>query len=142
MHPNTAHVLNNLGWLLWKEGKTNEAEPLYREALDIRRKALPAGHHSTGESVINLALLLESQGKLAEAEPLYREGLGIRRQTLPACRSDDARRRSACGRPEQTPPRLRGCCDSRRVRTLDRADSSNKANHLARNAPDKSRWQS
>ncbi len=59
--------------------KLDEAEPLYREALAIRRESLPAGHPNIALSLNNLAVLLKDQGKLAEAEPLYREALAIQR---------------------------------------------------------------
>jgi CHAT domain-containing protein/tetratricopeptide (TPR) repeat protein len=60
-----------------------KAEPLYREALDIRRAALPKGHPDISTSLNNLASLLDTTGRYAEAEPLYREALDIHRTGLP-----------------------------------------------------------
>ena len=54
-----------------------EAEPLFREALEIWRKALPDGHPNIAITLNNLAMLLQVQNKLAEAEPLLREAAEI-----------------------------------------------------------------
>ena len=45
----------------------NEAEPLYREALEVRRRTLGDTHLSTLISINNLASLLQGKGKLFEA---------------------------------------------------------------------------
>ena len=65
--------INNLGSLLEAQGKLDEAEPLYREALAGRRAALGDTHPSTLGSINNLGLLLQAQGKRDEAEPLLAE---------------------------------------------------------------------
>jgi len=72
---------NNLAKLLQDQGKLNEAEPLFREALEGRRRTLGDTHPSTLNSINNLGLLLEDQGKLNEAESLFREALEVRRRT-------------------------------------------------------------
>ncbi len=59
-----------------------EAEPLFVQALAIRRKALPAGHPTIAGSLNNLAGLYQSQGRYKEAEPLYMQALEIDRLTL------------------------------------------------------------
>ena len=43
------------------QGKYDEAEPLYREALVIDRKALPNGHPDIAIDLNNLAELLRAQ---------------------------------------------------------------------------------
>ena len=73
---------NALAILLKDQGKLSEAEPLYREALAGRRKALGDDHPDTLGSVNNFACLLQDQGKLSEAEPLYRKALAGRRKAL------------------------------------------------------------
>ena len=71
--------MGNLGLLLQYQGKYDEAEPLYREALKVHRETArrpPPG--STLISINNLghaARRLKNQGKYDEAEPLYREAL-------------------------------------------------------------------
>ena len=82
--------LNNLALVLRAQGRLSEAEPLAREALEMRRRALPAGHPDIATSLNNLAVLLEAQGKVNEAEPLAREALEIRRRALPAGHPDIA----------------------------------------------------
>jgi tetratricopeptide (TPR) repeat protein len=63
--------------------KYAEAEPLYRDALALRRKRLGETHPDVGEAWGNLAELLHAKGELAEAERAYRMALAIYRATLP-----------------------------------------------------------
>ena len=79
-----ANLRINIGATFLSLARYEEAEPLFREALEIRRKALPAGHPDIAKSLNNLAMLLQKQNKLAEAEPLFREALEIYRKALPA----------------------------------------------------------
>jgi len=60
----------------------NEAEPLFREALEGRRRTLGATHPHTLSGINNLAGLLQDLAKLDEAELLYREAVGGARKTL------------------------------------------------------------
>ena len=48
-----------------------DAEPLYEEALSIRRRVLGVDHPDTADSLNNLAGLYHAQGRYDEAEPLY-----------------------------------------------------------------------
>jgi hypothetical protein len=59
--------------VLQGQGKLGEAEPLYREALDGRRRTLGDSHPDTLTSVRSLAIFLEALMQLDEAEALYRE---------------------------------------------------------------------
>ena len=68
--------------LLQDQGKLSDAEALYREALDGRRRTLGDAHPGTLNSINNMAGLLQDQGKLSDAEALYREALDGRRRTL------------------------------------------------------------
>ena len=74
--------LSNLGMLYQAQGKLEAAEPLCREALALRRQALPAGHPDIAKSLNNLATLYQGQGKFDAAEPLYQEALAMRSQAL------------------------------------------------------------
>ena len=74
-HPNTLTLVNNLGDLLQKQGKLEEAEVLYRRDLEGRERVLGLDHPSTLTSVINLGSLLYKQGKLEEAESFMRRAL-------------------------------------------------------------------
>ena len=78
----TLNGVNNLAVLLKAQGKLVEAEPLYREALEGRRRTLGDTHPNTLNSINNFAMLLEAQRKLSEAELLYREAVSGAKKTL------------------------------------------------------------
>jgi tetratricopeptide (TPR) repeat protein len=59
-----------------------QAEPLFREALALRKEALEEDDPAVAASLNNLARLLKTQGKDLEAETLYREALAIMKKTL------------------------------------------------------------
>ncbi|MBC8106296.1 MAG: tetratricopeptide repeat protein [Anaerolineae bacterium] len=75
--------VNNLANALYAQGKHADAEPLFREALEIRRRTLPSGHPLLANNLNDAAGMLRGQGKIAEAEPLVREALEIYRKSLP-----------------------------------------------------------
>jgi tetratricopeptide (TPR) repeat protein len=81
-HEETSQFMDKLANLLMDQGKLDEAELLYREALRGLRDKLGDTHPSTLASINNLAILLSDQGKLAEVEPLYREALRGRHEML------------------------------------------------------------
>ena len=63
-------------------GAYGRAEPLYRQALEITKKALGEGHPDYATSLNNLALLYYAMGAYDRAEPLYRQALEIRKKVL------------------------------------------------------------
>jgi len=79
--PSLATALNNLGVLLFEEGRDGEAEPLYREAIEIQRDLVGREPDillcGLPQKLVNLADLLKRDGRLSEAEELYREALDI-----------------------------------------------------------------
>ncbi|CCI34922.1 Kinesin light chain (fragment) [Microcystis aeruginosa PCC 9701] len=77
-----ATSLNNLAHLYESQGRYTEAEPLYLEALDLRKRLLGDNHPSVATSLNNLAELYNSQGRYTEAEPLYLEAINIFRERL------------------------------------------------------------
>ncbi|GAB5536271.1 MAG: hypothetical protein Rubg2KO_25200 [Rubricoccaceae bacterium] len=81
-HPDVASTMNQLAWLLLKEGDYAAAEPLFRNALAIRRAAFGNDHPDVALNLNDLAGLLEDTGETAAAEPLLREALDIRRRRL------------------------------------------------------------
>ena len=96
-HPDTLHPhkpqqpgfavltsLNNLAGLYDSQGRYGEAEPLFEQALELRRQTLGPTHPSTLTSLNNLALLYSRQGRYGEAEPLYEEAWSSARQVLGA----------------------------------------------------------
>ncbi|TYT73011.1 tetratricopeptide repeat protein, partial [Microcystis aeruginosa] len=74
--------LNNLAHLYHSQGRYTEAEPLYREALDLRKRLLGDNHPDVATSLNNLAALYCYQGRYTEAEPLYLEAIKIATQVL------------------------------------------------------------
>nr|NCR06836.1 tetratricopeptide repeat protein [Microcystis aeruginosa LG13-03] len=80
-HPHVATSLNNLAALYESQGRYTEAEPLYLEALDLKKR-LGDNHPSVATSLNNLAGLYRSQGRYTEAEPLYLEALDLYKRLL------------------------------------------------------------
>jgi len=77
-----AFTLNTLANELQDQGKYDEAEPLFREALEVSRETLGDRHPNTLISIGNLGTLLCDKGDLAAAEPLCREALEVHQETL------------------------------------------------------------
>ena len=69
-------LLNQTAYYLYERGQYAEAEPLYMQAMEIRRTALGERHPDYATSLNNLAELYRAMGRHAEAEPLYRAGDG------------------------------------------------------------------
>lgn len=77
-----ATAMNAHATTLHATGRYDQAEPLFREALQITRDTLGARHPTTANRLNNLAALLNATGRYDEAEPLYREALEITRDAL------------------------------------------------------------
>jgi tetratricopeptide (TPR) repeat protein len=63
-------------------GKYNEAEALYKEAWEARRRALGEDHEDTLAAISGLAMCLFLLGCFAESAPLLRQALNGRRSKL------------------------------------------------------------
>ena len=63
-------------------GDYARAEPLFRQALEIRKKALGESHPDYATSLNNLAVLYRAMGDYARAEPLFRQALEIQKKAL------------------------------------------------------------
>jgi tetratricopeptide (TPR) repeat protein len=81
-HPNTATILNNLGYLLQEQGDLAGARRNYEHALAIREKVLGAEHADTATSLNNLGQFLQAQGDLAGARRYYERALTIQEKVL------------------------------------------------------------
>jgi len=68
--------------LYWNQGRYAEAEPLYLETLETRKRVLGDDHPDTLHSMNNLAIVYLDQGRYAEAEPLHLETLETRKRVL------------------------------------------------------------
>nr|WP_232224256.1 tetratricopeptide repeat protein [Mastigocladopsis repens] len=77
-----ATSLNNLALLYDSQGRYSEAEPLYQQALELRKRLLGEEHPDVAQSLNNLAYLYRSQGRYIEAEPLYQQALELRKRLL------------------------------------------------------------
>eukprot|EP00964_Phaeocystis_antarctica_P049491 scaffold28702_cov62-Phaeocystis_antarctica.AAC.7 len=78
----TSFTLGTLAQELCSQGKHDEAEPLFREALEARRATLGNRHLLTLDSISDLGALLLDKGDLSAAEPLCHEALKGMRETL------------------------------------------------------------
>ena len=80
-------TLNTLASELQVQGKYDEAEPLFREVLEVSRETLGDRHRPAHARRHQqpIGIMLTDKGDLAAAEPLCREALERRRQTLGAC---------------------------------------------------------
>ena len=76
----TSEVIDNLGVLLYRQGKLDEAVTMCREAVQAGRETLGGTHVSTLISINKLGSLLMAQSELDEAEPLLREYARARQQ--------------------------------------------------------------
>src|SRR5687767_15188261 len=73
--PRFATSLNNLAEVLRALGKYSDAEPLYRQALDIRTAAFGRDHPHVAVSLNNLGVLLLQLARPDEAEPHIQRAL-------------------------------------------------------------------
>ena len=77
-HPDTLKALNNLGSVFMCSGKYEQAETLFRRALELSEEALGTNNNSTTtESLGNLATALQKNGKFEEAEDKLRRLLEV-----------------------------------------------------------------
>ena len=72
-HVDTVISISNLVTVLERQGKYEEAEAMYRRALEGYEEVLGLEHVGTLTSVNNLGTVLASQGKYEEAEAMHRE---------------------------------------------------------------------
>jgi len=77
-----SHDMNAQGEALYDQGKYAQAQPLFENALEIRRRLLTDDHPDTALSYNNLAVNLDFLGKYSQAQPLHEKGLEIRLRLL------------------------------------------------------------
>jgi serine/threonine protein kinase/tetratricopeptide (TPR) repeat protein len=78
-----AEALAEFGGWLYRNGFDGEAEPLYEQLVEIRRKAEPPSKASLAYALVLLGDRKVSLAKAVEAEPVLRESLELRREVLP-----------------------------------------------------------
>ncbi|WP_406693975.1 tetratricopeptide repeat protein [Singulisphaera sp. Ch08] len=77
-----AESLFHLAFIKSDLGNNDEAEPLYRGALEIWENVLGPESEEVAGCLSNLAKLYEEEGEYSEAEPLYHRALAIREKVL------------------------------------------------------------
>jgi tetratricopeptide (TPR) repeat protein len=80
--PRVAAGLNALANVYVRDGRSDQAEVLYRRALRIREAALGPNHPDVATIVNNLAGLATLEGRFAEGGALYTRALEIREKAL------------------------------------------------------------
>lgn len=75
--PQYAHSLHGAASAAFHQGKFAKAEPLIREALEIRKKILDKRDHDLGESYIILGAVAGAKGWSEEAHAAIQHGLEI-----------------------------------------------------------------
>jgi tetratricopeptide (TPR) repeat protein len=82
--PGTLASRNNFGYVLYEQGRLDEAETQLRAVLEARTRALGADNPSTLASRYYHALVLQGQGRLDEADTEHRAVLESRIRVLGA----------------------------------------------------------
>jgi len=67
VHEAVAGTLDHLGWVLWREGRYDEAEASFAEALEVMDALYEEGHPRTGYVLFRYALLLSARGRHEKA---------------------------------------------------------------------------
>ncbi|MEA5601845.1 tetratricopeptide repeat protein [Nostoc sp. UHCC 0252] len=75
-----ANSFNNLAGIYRATGNYSEAEPLYKQALELRKRLLGDNHPSFATSLNNLAGLYKTTGQYSKAEILYQQALELRKR--------------------------------------------------------------
>lgn len=75
-------LLNRIGMLRYWQGKYEEAEQSYKEALSIQARTLGTDHPDYAWTLNNLAIVYRSRGRYTEAEQLYLRAKEIRARTV------------------------------------------------------------
>ncbi len=85
-----ANSLNNLAVIYLIQEQYKEAEPLYKQTLDIKKNIFGDKHKSTANTLSNLAGLYQKQERYKEAEPLLKESIIIKKELLGESHPDTA----------------------------------------------------
>jgi Flp pilus assembly protein TadD len=81
-HPSTLSATANLAIVFDLQGKESEAEPLFRQILEVGRRRLGPQHPFTLAVLAAMTFLYQHNGQYASAEKLAVETLAGRRQAL------------------------------------------------------------
>lgn len=81
-HPDTIDSMQNLAWVLERQGNNDEAEKINRGALKLCKRVWGTKHPTTLISMRHLTWILNSQRKSDEAEKMGRETLALSIEVL------------------------------------------------------------
>ncbi len=81
--PELARALDANAALAHAQGRYADAQPLFAEALALRRRVLGDQHRLTADTLSNYGACLFDAGEPARAEPLLREAIAIYERVLP-----------------------------------------------------------
>jgi len=81
-HPEIAMGLNNIAYVLWIEGKYDEAGEMWRAAFDMQQKLLGEDHPDVAFTLTNLAFVAYLKGDLDAAIAMSKESLEMYRRTV------------------------------------------------------------
>jgi len=70
-HPDDVTTLNNMALLYMQQGKYEEAEPLYKRALDILQRTFPNGHPNIDTCENNYAIMKQKMQNRSGSELEY-----------------------------------------------------------------------
>lgn len=73
-----AAVMNQIARSFEKLGRSREAEPLVREAIELRERVLGEDHPETVSSLSDHAMILLALGQQSDAEPILRRVMDLR----------------------------------------------------------------
>jgi len=82
VHHSTLMSMNNLAEVLSHQGKYDEAEVMYQQALAVMEMVLGKEHPETLSSVSSLANMLNHQSKHEEAKKIHQQVLNDKRRVL------------------------------------------------------------
>jgi tetratricopeptide (TPR) repeat protein len=77
-----SEALNDLGEACRVRGKLDEAEQLFREALEIREAELGSDDLSVAQTLNNLAAVYSAKGEFEPAASLYRQAIDVEEYSL------------------------------------------------------------
>lgn len=83
MHPEVVFTLRGLARLLLESGKIDEAEAIYREALESSRRLFGNENKTVALTLLGLGDVFVHREHYDEAESVIRETLDILRKSLP-----------------------------------------------------------
>ena len=81
-HIDTAKTKSNLGVVLIKLRRWDEAEGLLRESLDTRRRHAPGKNLTLGRGLLDLASLMRRMKRFSDAQELYEEAVPVYREVV------------------------------------------------------------